>query len=397
MATVQDKINRLLWNRRVVILPSDIDKPKDLDYIVIHDLSLEDRNYYLLIRELEEHKARLADVPTEQQIMESARAGGYWGTVEDEIEAKADQHIAFLEAEFEAKKKFKSRQNIIKLQIEDSLAKKAWVARKRNEFKLSSAEYLAHEIASFELLRRVSFRMDSSPLFPDDTSFLLFKKEYLSLLYFLVQSVMNEGALELSDIRQIARSTEWRLIWVLSRENLPTIFNRSIGDFNINHKMVIYWSRIYDSAFESTEPPEMEIVNNDEEFDRWLANRDLDRKEEKSDKQSDAQEQWHVLDGEHVDFCSCGAKEQNKKLYLGEKVPHANDCLFGTWHQYTAEERREKAAAIYSRNSGNMRKFINNEQDKIEKHGSLEEQHLRGKKTRQMLGMKTNIIPIKRK
>lgn len=202
-------------------MPQDMEAPSDLDYVILKDLTLDDRNYYLFIRDLEEHKARMAGVPTEGEIMLKARESGYWTDDDDDVEERADDHIAFLEGEYKAKKKFKSRQNIIKLQIEDAKAKKEYVGAKRNNLKQQTAEYLAHEIASFMLLRRVALRPDGTELIPDDSTYLLFKENYIMLVFYLIYEMMSEGALETVEIREIARSTEWRLTWGLARENLP--------------------------------------------------------------------------------------------------------------------------------------------------------------------------------
>lgn len=396
--SVQEKINRILWDRRLITFPPGLETPTDLEYVFLKDLTLNDRNFYTMIRDIEEHKSKLEGVPTEQDCMDAARQSGYWGKIEDEIETKADEHIAFLEAEFESKKKFKSRQNIIKLQIEDALAKKAWVQKKRNEFRLHSAEYLAHEIATFKLLRRVALKPDESLLFPDDNTFLNIKRDYFQFVYFLIHELMSEGVWDIPSIREIARSVEWRMFWTLSRENLPAIFNRPIGDITFNQKLLIYWSRVYDSAFETHEPPEKEVIDDDNAFDQWLANRDLHKEEEKLDTpvQKHA-EHGQVLDGEYIDTCTCGAKAQNKGKYLGEKLPHAATCPFGTWYRYTPEERDERARMIYGRNSKSIREIINREQDNVQSKGLVQEQHLRGKKTRHMLGLKTNVIPVRRK
>lgn len=400
--SIQEQINRLLWDRRLVVFPPDLEVPEGLEYVILKDLTLEDRNYYLFIRDLEERKARQDGVSTEGELMEKAREGGYWGKEEDDIAENADDHIAFLKSEFEAKKKFRSRQNIIKLQLEDAYAKKEWVERKKGELRQNSAEYLAHEIASFKLLRRVVLRPDGRPLIPDDDTFLLFKKEYTIFLFYLIQEMMGEGVLDTPTLREIARSTEWRLTWTLCRENLSSIFGRNIGDLTINHKLLIYWSRIYDSAFESAEPPDEDIIKDDDLFDEWLADRDIQRRERRDEdtsrsKTSHHQEQGHILDGEYVEKCTCGIKKVNIGKGHGERLPHANNCLYGTWHQYTQEEKESRARRIYGRNPSNIRKILDSEHDRVLQQGVVEEQNLRGKKSRQLLGMPTKVIPIKKR
>jgi hypothetical protein len=397
--SVQEKINRLLWDRRLILLPKDMDVPEGLEYVVLHDLKLEDRNYYLFIRDLEEQRARGVGVPTEGEMMDAARKSGYWGPEDDDIEQRADDHIAFLQAEFEAKAKFKSRQNIIKVQIADAKAKKDYVTNKRNDLKRQSAEYLAHEIASSMLLRRVAFRPDGKKLAEDEQDYRMLKEHYPMLWFYLIFEMMNEGVLENYELREIARSTEWRLTWVLCRENLPTLFDRSIGDFTINHKMLVYWSRIYDIAFENPNPPEQEIINDDQRFDDWMANREFARKEDarKDTTAADGhQERGYILDGEYVEQCNCGAKANNVGKGRMQRQPHATTCPYGTWRDFTPQEKEERARRVYGRNPNNVRKILDAEHDRVLKQGMVEEQHLRGKKTRTALNMQQKVIPIRR-
>lgn len=398
--SIQEQINRLLWNRRLIVFPPELEKPDSLDYVILKDFTLEDRNYYLFIRDLEERKARSIGVPTEGELMEKAREGGYWGKEEDDIESRADEHIAYLEGEFEARSKFKSRQNIIKLQIDDANAKKQWVQAKKNTIRQNSAEYLAHEIACFKLLRRVVLDDNDEPFIADDKDFLFIKESYPILLYYLVQEMMNEGALDVATLREIARSTEWRLIWTLSRENLPAVFGREVGDFNINHRMLIYWSRVYDSAFESQEPPEKDIIDDDDRFDEWLADRDLERQDNDKNRGSSTshhQEQGRILDGEYIEKCICGMKQKNAGKGHGERLPHSNECLYGTWKAYSREEKESMARRVYNKNSKMVRKTLDAEQEAVLRRGVVEEQDLRGTKTRQLYGMPTKVVPIKRR
>jgi hypothetical protein len=397
--SVQERINRLLWDRRLIVLPKDMEVPEGLEYVVLHDLKLEDRNHYLFIRDLEEHKARDQGVPTEGEIMLKARESKYWTEDDDDVERRADDHIAFLKSEFKAKSKFKSRQNIIKLQIADAEAKKEYVANKRNNLKQQTAEYLAHQIASMALLRRVVYHQDGTPLIPDDSSFLYFKENFPMLLFYLIYEMMSEGVISITEIREVARSTEWRLTWVLCRENLYSIFDRSIGDLNLNHKMLIYWSRVYDSAFEGVDPPDEEVVNDDDLFDDWLASRDLELKDQKNSSKNNTdhhQEKGYILDGEYIERCTCGAKSINAGKGLGERIPHAVDCSYGVWRDFTPQEKEARARSIYGRNSKGIRQLLDAEQEQILKVGMVEEQDLRNKKSRSLLGMPTKVTSIKK-
>ncbi len=389
--SIQEDINKILWNRRIVTIPDYVDRPPGLDYVVLRDLTVEDRNLYIFIRDAEQKRSVAEGVRSEKELLALAREGGYWGQFEDEIEAKSEDHLAFLRAEFEAKKKFKARQNIIKLQIDDVIAKKEAVSKKRTEFRMNSAEYAAHEFAAFALLRRVAFDIYDHEIFKNEQEFITYKQSYLMFLYYLVQEMMNEGVISTKNIRAIAKSPEWRLLWVLSRENLPAVFNRPISDLTVTHRLLIYWSRVYDSAFERPEPPSNEIVNDDDRFDNWLAEKDVGAKTKESPT-AQHQEEGRMIEGYFIDECYCGIKAKNKGRGLGERLPHQPHCSYGVWHQNTPEERAKVAERIYGRNNPAIRKFVNSELEHVDRKGLVEEQHLRGKKSREVLGLETKVI-----
>ena len=391
--SVQEKIQQLLWDKRYIRIPEDV-CPSDLTYILIKDMTIEDRNLYTFVRSKELALARKQGVPTEAELLAEAKKVGLWTAEDDLVVAKADEHIEFLKSE-QNRQKFLARKKSLQIDIDAALAKKLTTQSKKNDYFINSADYYANEIAASTLARRVAFNIDDEPLWPSDDSFLYFKQYHQAFVFFVINEVLSEGVMPIDEIREVAHHPEWRLTWTLQREYLPAIFNRNICDLNLNQKLLIYWSRVYDSAFESQEPPTTEVVNDDEKFDEWLANRELSAKEDDSTKRIDTkhhQEHMQILDGEYSEICNCGAKAKNVGKGLGERIRHTQVCPWGTFHRYTRAEREKIASRTYSRNTDRVRNLIDQEQQTIIDKGSIEEQKLRGKKTRHILGMKTDVV-----
>jgi len=391
--SVQEKIQQLLWDKRYVFVPEEV-RALDLDYVLIKDMTVEDRNLYSFVRMRELDSARKQGVPTEAEIMVQAKAAGFWTAEDDLILSKADEHIAFLKGEL-SRQKFLARKKSLQADIDNTIEKKNTVQSKKGGYFVLSAEYLASEIAASTLIRRLVLRIDGSQLWKDDSSFLLFKQNHLGFVVFITNEVLSEGLMPIDEIREVARDPEWRLTWTLQRENLPGIFGRKISDLTLSQKLLIYWSRVYDSAFEGSEPPSSEVINDDDKFDEWLANRDLAR-EEQSDKKrlgaKDHQERMQLLDGEYSEVCNCGAKAKNVGKGLGERVQHTRTCPWGTFRKYTSQEKEQIARQTYSRNTDRVRTMLEKEQQVIVEKGQIEEHHLRDKKTRHVYGMKTDIV-----
>lgn len=396
--SVQEKIQQLLWDKRYLAIPSDI-APPSLEYILIRDMKVEDRNLHTFVRKRELEIARQQGVLTEAELMLEAKKVGLWTESDDLVLSKADDHIEFLKSEL-ARQKFLARKKSLQADIDKTLEKKHSTLSKKNEYFVNSADYYASEAAATALLRRVVLNLDGSQLFPTDESLLLFKRDYYPFIIFLTNAVLSEGVWEIDEIREVARSPEWRLTWSLQRENLPGIFDRSVGDLTLNQKLVIYWSRVYDSALESSEAPPIDIINDDDKFDEWLANRELSSKEDSESKKlgrNDHQEKMQSLDGEYSEACNCGVKTKNIGKGLGERIPHARTCTYGIFRRYTREEKSQVASQVYSRNSDRVRNLIDQEQQAVIERGELQEQHLRGQKSRHILGMKTDVTSIKKK
>src|SRR6185503_8049298 len=98
------------------------------------------------------------------------------------------------------------------------------------------------------------------------------------------------------------------------------------------------------------------------------------------------------IEGYFVNDCYCGMKAKNKGRGLGESLPHESTCPYGKWHQNTPEEKAKVAERIYSKNKPGMRKFMDSEIENVSRRGLIEEQHLRGKKSRELLGLETKVI-----
>lgn len=386
-----------MWDRRYITITKDVPAPEGVDAVIMCDPVVEDWNFFLYIRRLEEGKSIEAKVPTEREVFKTAREADYWTQEDDRVQKEADEHIKFLESEI-ANQKFSSRRKRIEKQLEETKKLRSVVLTKSNYLKTQTSEYLAHEVAVFSLLMRIVKNIDGTPFWPDEEKFLHHTRKYPELIAFLSYHLLTEGAWDTIEIREIARHPEWRLVWSLSKENLSTLFNRPIGDLNMNQKLLTYWSRVYDIGFEDPDRPSDDIIEDDERYDEWLSNRDLERKEGKIDgmKKSGSHhhEQGAVMDGEFIESCTCGVGPQ-KNVGLGLKQQHIGDCLFGSFRYYTPQEKEEISQQVYGRNSKNVRAHINKEHDAVGKHGSIEEQDLRNKKSRILLGSQSKVFKQK--
>lgn len=401
---VRDLIQQLLWDRRYIDIPEEYECPPEWRTVLLKNPTVADRNHYLWVREKEHRTCIREGVPTEISIFEDARKNGYWDEDDDTVIKKVDEHLTWMRSEA-AKMKFSAQKKRLLAQIEATEHEAEQVRDKQRRLKSQTAEYLSHEVAAYSLLRRLVFDTNDKALWKTDEDFLDSKDLYPAFIQYLIHAMLQEGLLDQKTIRRIARSNEWRLLWVFTKESLADLFNRPVSDLTVNHQLLMFWSRMYDSAFEDQNPPEIEVIEDDEKFDMWLANRELDRKEARESKGNTSQgkgsslhhqEHGTILDGEFIETCTCGVGPQ-RGVGLGARKRHAGDCTYGVFRPFSQSEKDAIADQIYGRNTSKVRNHLQREANTIANRGMVKEEHLRNKDSRQMLGSKTNVIPVYRK
>lgn len=401
--TITDLIHLITWDRRIVTIPDDIKSPSRHFMLLIP--SVYDHNMANHIKESVYAEAIKGGAPTEEELLELAISAGMWLEENEEfIESVADR-VNQLESRL-LKERAIVRRKKTKKEIEEIRLKSIKLQQEKASLSTNSADYMAHEQMVFFLVSQLVYDMDGERVWDDLNDFTDWRRNYPDAAIYLAHQLTQDDMIDISEIRRVARSGEWRLLWTTNEDNVQALFTQDIRSLNMSQKMLIYWSRIYDNAFDSTERPDEDVLENDEKFDAWFQNRLEEREEKKLNKGrlaqygnrnavADHHEQGVVIDGYYSDDCTCGALER-KGRGLGETHAHASDCSYGYFINYTAEEKEQRADQIYGRNNKKIRTHVNREQEYVADQGAIEEQHLRNKKSRMLLGSDQKVHARKR-
>lgn len=79
--------------------------------------------------------------------------------------------------------------------------------------------------------------------------------------------ISNDNIVTGEELRLLSRNDPWRNIWNVSRDN-P--FGKPAIELSDEQRLLILFSKMYDSAYEHPEPPPEEIINDDDAFDGWM-------------------------------------------------------------------------------------------------------------------------------
>jgi hypothetical protein len=97
------------------------------------------------------------------------------------------------------------------------------------------------------------------------------------------QLVLN--SLDHIDIREVAKSEDWKSMWASSNGN-P--FNDSYVDLTDEQRTLLLYSNMYDNARKHPECPDDDVFNDDDMFDGWMIfqKRKSDREKTENDMQN---------------------------------------------------------------------------------------------------------------
>lgn len=136
------------------------------------------------------------------------------------------------------------------------------------------------------------------------------------------------------EARQLTKNETWKLMWGSCRDP-QTIFGKPVIDLTESQLLLIFWSKIYDSIYESGEAPNEKIMADDLAVDGWL----IKKQKEKE----------------------TGKKKDSLSNLKGDQI-------------YLPAKNQEEARQIYELNSDHAKHVIRSQQNDLKKHGAVREQ-----------------------
>jgi hypothetical protein len=149
----------------------------------------------------------------------------------------------------------------------------------------------------------------------------------------LIQNLFNSYSSQIIDedkIRELSRKDPWTNIWNCAKSEIG-VFGIPASSLSDEQRMIISWSRIYDSIHESPDCPADEVMQDDDLLDGWLIFQHKKREKEKKEQYAN-----------------------NKAAQKGDEV-------------YLFADNQQDAEKIYAMNTGDSKAIIKNRQKQIDK------------------------------
>ena len=403
---VTELLDAITWGRRIVSV-KDIDG-KQHTY-VFRPLTLEERNMgnYLHRQAIEE-----SPLPPRAQLVRDAVIAGLWDKTFDEQTSLLVKERDKLTKDLELQEKADRGRKTPRTKTVRLRDRVKYVSRVLAKLDMDRTQYIDLPSAEYnaECLRGTYFLRCATLSFPEMNQVWSSLKELeeereTSLVAALLRTYYDESIASEAEIRTVARSGYWRCKWIGSKKNrgVKTLFDREMYDLTMDQFRLVYWSQVYDSAFESMDAPSDEVVEDDNLFDRWLDEQHQKRKQERKKSNFDKKVNKLTKDGDEIGFnvqgkfceeCSCGvlseaqARGDDKRGHI-----HNPSCSYGVFLYYGKDEKMRVVEEVQSANSERTRMVLGNEQKRLSAMSAegAEEQKLRGDKTRIALGLSTKV------
>lgn len=151
--------------------------------------------------------------------------------------------------------------------------------------------------------------------------------------YYLLEDIsmiLSNYSISATQFRKIARSEQWRQYWSSNKHN---VFGKSSVDMTDEQKTLVILTKMYDSAYESTDCPSDNVFEDDDMFDGWMI---CQRREIEKNK----------------------TKKNNDKILGDKKLSNAQEV-------FMVAQTPEEAKAIYDLNDHTERAIIKERFDAI--------------------------------
>lgn len=163
------------------------------------------------------------------------------------------------------------------------------IESKKSSKLLMSAETKAEEDKTFYICSQCSFYEDDSLVWPSYKEALKEKDlEFRELI--LLNYVRFYSGIPTKIIREIARSSIWRIRYVNSMKTSEPLFGVPTSEYNLNQINLVYWSNFYQNIYEMMpeDRPSDLVIDDDDTLDAYMKAYYEERSREEAARKSKA-------------------------------------------------------------------------------------------------------------
>lgn len=355
---IEDRINKISWGANYVSIQNGYDEEQ---FVIFKPPTLKQKAFICFISKKAYTEAISHGVLTKFELKRYFNERQLWGKDnEDLIDRVRDSIRQLINSQGETKensRQYKRNQRVIHSKEETLMS----LQRDKREIFSVSAEVYSEEMKTLALIFSISYDENENKLWNTWEEFLKEVDDNL-IMDIIKQLSKNNSIISTKQIREVARSAQWRFRWNAGK-NIGDLFGKPVIHLDSNQQNLVYWSQVYDSVYESYEPPTDDIVEDDDKLDKWFEDQARKRKVKK------------ITEGKGSSKINLSSKMQGHGEIFIMANPDINPISPYRKHQQNTPTAKE----IEELNNFNIRKFKKKEQAHIKNKGLINEKDLRGR------------------
>jgi hypothetical protein len=225
------------------------------------------------IYSIEYEKSKKSGLLSETELFQILKDRKIWGDIE---EANLNDLIDKIRKLRKLKMRYDLPSQKIQMesQIERLIKQYSELYRKKYIFFIKSAEFYSKDCKTGYLLSNSTYFIEGRKKWE---TFEEFKKEKDIKLVNVLQTEFEvlDFTYEEQILRQIARSSEGRLLWNISKKT-GDLFKGPVTEWSKPQRDLGYWFNFYDYVYESLEKPPAEVIDNDALLDEFIEAENLE-------------------------------------------------------------------------------------------------------------------------
>lgn len=281
--------------------------------LVFRSLTPAEKNYSNFLYKVRLRECLRHKLLSEKQIIKEAIKRGDWDPKKEALCKLYKMEIERLEEDIKSiyklnkGKKNKARMDIIRRRKDIEAIEAERIALLQN-----SAEYTARVAQNTYIISRVALNEDGGQIWPTYADFE--NEDDANTINFVLKAWSAMHQPTEAEIRAIARSPTWHVIWSSSKQNGNKIFDKeTTAEYSNEQLLLCYWSMMYDSVYESMERPPQHIVEDDEALDKWFEDQKEER--EKQSKRKNLKHRTSAVDKHPEVFVMASTDEEADDIY----------------------------------------------------------------------------------
>ncbi len=352
-------LNNILWGRRYISVKDSNEKSHTL---IAKDLELQDKIWIDFI-----YKQALASGKAQRLIPSAELAvfledSGVWTKVDNKEIQNLKISLHKIEETLKDDISKRERQFSLKLKktVEVELNKKSSI--KTNHFINSLETYANSERVNATIFSYLYRDADTRYWkqwgdFLNETDGIFIKNATIG--------IFDRKPASIAQLRALARSPQWRFRWAAYKTS-GDLFGKPLMELTNDQDSLVYWSQVYDAAFESLDRPAPSIIEDDAALDKWFEAQAKKRKVKEAESgKNDIGKIGTSRTWRHSEIGIVTNPDAQADMNRAAKLGIAKNTYVPTTQE------------VNELNSPLARKLRRHEEKKIKRYGVIEERDLR--------------------